>query len=46
VRRLAVAHTKERFKCSERRACKALSVARSSVRYKSARIVSPALAPC
>jgi putative transposase len=43
ARRLAVGHTKELFKCSERRACKALSVGRSSVRYKTQRIVSPAL---
>ena len=43
VRRLAVGHLRERFKCSERRICRALNVWRATMRYRSQRKVAPEL---
>ena len=43
VRRLAVGHLKELFKCSQRRACRALGVWRATMRYRSQRKVASEL---
>ena len=43
VRRQAVGHLCRVFECSERRACSALGVCRSMVRYESQRVVAPEL---
>lgn len=43
VRRLAVGHLRERFKCSPRRACRALGVWHATMRYRSQRKVAAEL---
>lgn len=43
MRRLAVGHLRERFKCSERRICRALGVWRATMRYRTQRKIAPEL---